>query len=393
MSGYLPPKHPHGPRATGRILGNSSSRCNRTLSDASATVLMREQARRTAAATTTTAAPSPTGQRRSGRDDPASLPPSHRWVNRPCFAALCTVMGKSWAGNGTTSHGGEPIKEWITRHVDYGTCPDAKVQLATYYMGTSVAQAMRRGAMVYAAQEESDGSLSSAFLVTEMGGGGRDEEEDGISARNGNSAADQDSSSAPSSIRRYVADWWWEFGVTVRLLQFTIPALLRCETYQRQMVASAVKSNAVANALASLDDEQSALERSASRRGDDDDGNATVLVEPAMMYYWKIDMIGIDPDRQGRGRGKGLVMSLLAMADELDVTCRLEAAGNKNISFYEGLGFVVRSQRTIQDPTIGKMDHEDVGDGQQQPPRHVHGTDLRLAMMSRSPIKSSILDG
>jgi GNAT superfamily N-acetyltransferase len=228
-------------------------------------------------------------------------PLSGIWVTDCCFDELCTVMGKSWAGTKAVS--GEPAKEWMTNHVNYGPDAETKVDIATYYMGSSIAQAMRKGAVVLG--RSVDGDITSALIVSEY----------------------EDSRSDIERPSSFLGEWW-EFGVTLRLLALTIPTLIRCDVYQQEQDRSAIKASALSEMKQGYHNEN------ISQGG-----------------YWSVEMVAIDPDCQGKGHGKELMDRLCRLADAADMPCRLEAAGTKNAYFYERAGFQVASQLSVDDPT------------------------------------------
>lgn len=240
---------------------------------------------------------------RASRDFLAGPPPSAggQWITHCCFYELSTVLGKAWAG--TTHIKGEAAKEWMTSHVDY---PDArtKEQLSIYYMGSSIAQAMRRGAVVLAGQRKGD--VTAVLIVSEK------------------------THNQPTPTH-YTGHWWWELGVTLRLADMVLPALLQCQIYQGQQGQSQRKASALSDLKQGYHDQNR-----------------------PRTQYWSVEMVGIDPRQQGLGYGRELVDRLCALADEAGVACYLEAAGPKNALFYEGSGFTSIRSLSVDDPTDPK---------------------------------------
>jgi ribosomal protein S18 acetylase RimI-like enzyme len=69
--------------------------------------------------------------------------------------------------------------------------------------------------------------------------------------------------------------------------------------------------------------------------------------------FWYVGGIGVDPERQGEGIGTALMAELGALAG--DPLC-LETANERNIAWYERLGFAVIAEGRVQDgPTIWSM--------------------------------------
>jgi len=57
--------------------------------------------------------------------------------------------------------------------------------------------------------------------------------------------------------------------------------------------------------------------------------------------HWYLLIVGVDPDLQGRGLGTALVKEGLTRADEAHCPCYLETSDERNLAFYERLGFKV----------------------------------------------------
>ncbi len=57
-----------------------------------------------------------------------------------------------------------------------------------------------------------------------------------------------------------------------------------------------------------------------------------------------IILLGVDPNKQGQGFGKKLMMPVLELAKEKGQSCYLETHGENNVSFYNKLGFKVVSE-------------------------------------------------
>jgi ribosomal protein S18 acetylase RimI-like enzyme len=65
--------------------------------------------------------------------------------------------------------------------------------------------------------------------------------------------------------------------------------------------------------------------------------------------HWYLLIVGVDTELQGRGAGTALVKEGLARADEMNRTCYLETSEERNLAFYQRLGFVV-----LQGATLGR---------------------------------------
>jgi GNAT superfamily N-acetyltransferase len=84
------------------------------------------------------------------------------------------------------------------------------------------------------------------------------------------------------------------------------------------------------------------LGREAQRRNQDitdhlQQVHKRVIKEP----HWYLILLGVDPDFQGRGIGRGLLQPVLARADAAGAPCYLETQTESNVRFYEKLGFRV----------------------------------------------------
>jgi GNAT superfamily N-acetyltransferase len=63
--------------------------------------------------------------------------------------------------------------------------------------------------------------------------------------------------------------------------------------------------------------------------------------EAAPEPHWYLEILGVDPTRQGQGIGSALLQPILARADADGDACYLETANPKNVPFYVGCGFAV----------------------------------------------------
>jgi GNAT superfamily N-acetyltransferase len=63
--------------------------------------------------------------------------------------------------------------------------------------------------------------------------------------------------------------------------------------------------------------------------------------------YWYLQMLGVDPQYQGKGFSSRLVKPMLARADREGLPCFLETQLEKNVSLYKHFGFRVVEEGTI----------------------------------------------
>jgi ribosomal protein S18 acetylase RimI-like enzyme len=79
--------------------------------------------------------------------------------------------------------------------------------------------------------------------------------------------------------------------------------------------------------------------------------------------HWYLVIVGVDPELQGRGLGSALVKEGLALADQSNSPCYLETSEERNLAFYQRLGFVVLEAATLGDggPTAWGMRREPRG--------------------------------
>ena len=77
---------------------------------------------------------------------------------------------------------------------------------------------------------------------------------------------------------------------------------------------------------------------------------------PGLLYFdrhhptephWYLQMLGTDPDAQGRGVGSALLRTVLDRCDEAGARVYLEASKEKNVPFYARHGFVVTEEMQV----------------------------------------------
>lgn len=67
--------------------------------------------------------------------------------------------------------------------------------------------------------------------------------------------------------------------------------------------------------------------------------------EPA----WFLATVGVDPDRQGRGLGRAVILPGVEAAEKAGVPAFLETSDERNVRFYQGLGFDVTADYALPD--------------------------------------------
>lgn len=70
----------------------------------------------------------------------------------------------------------------------------------------------------------------------------------------------------------------------------------------------------------------------------------------APKHHWYIGQVGTSPKFQGKGVGRKLMTKINDAADDLQMSCYLETKGDRNVRFYESLGYKVVATRTLEDP-------------------------------------------
>lgn len=65
--------------------------------------------------------------------------------------------------------------------------------------------------------------------------------------------------------------------------------------------------------------------------------------------HWYLMVLGVDPSRQGQGVGGSLIAPTLARADADGLSCYLETAKERNVTFYRKHGFEVVVEDDVPD--------------------------------------------
>ncbi len=68
--------------------------------------------------------------------------------------------------------------------------------------------------------------------------------------------------------------------------------------------------------------------------------------------HWFLELLGVDPDAQGRGHAGSLLRPVLARIDGEGCPSYLETTNPRNVSMYEHFGFQVRDSGTVPDTRI-----------------------------------------
>jgi ribosomal protein S18 acetylase RimI-like enzyme len=63
--------------------------------------------------------------------------------------------------------------------------------------------------------------------------------------------------------------------------------------------------------------------------------------------HWVLQTVGVDPKLQGKGYGSALLRSQLKILDRHDTPCYLDTQSERNVPFYERLGFRVAQRSTL----------------------------------------------
>src|SRR5579871_6269066 len=66
---------------------------------------------------------------------------------------------------------------------------------------------------------------------------------------------------------------------------------------------------------------------------------------------WYLSIVAVDPAFQGQGLGRQLLESTIAEADRAGATCYLETFSERNLSFYQRLGFAAKAR--FREPITG----------------------------------------
>jgi GNAT superfamily N-acetyltransferase len=73
-----------------------------------------------------------------------------------------------------------------------------------------------------------------------------------------------------------------------------------------------------------------------------------VAAHPREPHHY-LFLLGVDPSMQGRGVGRTLIGPILERCDRDSLPAYLETATERNIPFYQSLGFVVTGEHHIED--------------------------------------------
>ena len=68
--------------------------------------------------------------------------------------------------------------------------------------------------------------------------------------------------------------------------------------------------------------------------------------------FWYLQVLGVEPTRQGLGLGSSLIAPVLAIADIQGLPCYLETETEANVAFYEKRGFTVKTNLKFPGPGL-----------------------------------------
>ncbi len=68
--------------------------------------------------------------------------------------------------------------------------------------------------------------------------------------------------------------------------------------------------------------------------------------------HWYLQLLGVDPDAQGRGHASALLRPMLARIDAEQHSCYLETTNPDNVPMYQHVGFEVRDSGTVPSTQI-----------------------------------------
>ncbi|WP_073946794.1 GNAT family N-acetyltransferase [Streptomyces kebangsaanensis] len=64
---------------------------------------------------------------------------------------------------------------------------------------------------------------------------------------------------------------------------------------------------------------------------------------------WFLATVGVDPDQQGRGLGRAVILPGVEAVERAGVPAFLEISAKRNVRFYQGLGFEVTADYALPD--------------------------------------------
>jgi ribosomal protein S18 acetylase RimI-like enzyme len=71
-----------------------------------------------------------------------------------------------------------------------------------------------------------------------------------------------------------------------------------------------------------------------------------IKAHPRVPHHY-LFVLGVDPEAQGKGVGRALLAPMLAVCDRDRLPAYLETANERNLGFYQSLGFTVTGEHAI----------------------------------------------
>jgi ribosomal protein S18 acetylase RimI-like enzyme len=232
------------------------------------------------------------------------------WITEATFDETRQVIGKSFAGTAEVS--GEPVFDWCVNHIGEWYTPEHHTSTTLFMIAFHIYATMKQKETMVVSKRSNDGeAVVSAAIVTEYdpkkAGGG--------------------------AVKKVVESWRW-FRAFCKLTSAgaRVPELFDNKKRKKEG-----------------NDLEKKLEHVISlfEKWHKEDGPQEV--------HWYVEMVGVDPEANGKGYGRELMQKVNDLADEVGMLCYLEC-GTSNRGFFEKMGYHVLSTRSVEDAVDSKRE-------------------------------------
>ena len=233
------------------------------------------------------------------------------WNQKPNYDETRKFFGKSFAGNGKVS--GEPMCDWMVKdlveHEEWFTTKEHQ-EAFTFFMGFAVYEAFQRKPLVIQKKDNATGDVVSTAIVVEY------------------------DPKRAKSLTRKLSEGWNSCKAFVDMILFKegLPELVTKHKKASKRVGKKAKVT------------MDSIMKYHSNKG-------------PTSKHWYVNMVGVNPDYNGKGHGGELMSMVAKLADETEGVslCYLEC-GASNRGFYEKCGYKVVAKHIISDPDDTSLD-------------------------------------